>query len=215
MDIQANQTLLMIGDSVTDCGRARPIGEGLGDACGNGYPALVRALLDSCYPERNIRVINMGTSGDTVRDLGARWQADVLDLRPDWITIMIGINDVWRQFDSPTTPHLAVPPGEYEATLSELVAAAKALPAGVVVMTPYFMEPLRADKMRARMDEYGAAAVRVAAAHNARLVDTQALFDRLFEDCYTARISWDRVHPNLAGHMLLARALLKALNFDR
>ena len=89
------------------------------------------------------------------------------------------------------------------AQANELVAAAKALPAGVVVMTPYFMEPLRADKMRARMDEYGAAAKRVAAAHNARLVDTQALFDRLFEDCYTARISWDRVHPNLAGHMLL------------
>ena len=62
--------------------------------------AQVDALMGAVYPH-GIRVINMGTSGNTVRDLKARWQRDVLDHKPDWLSIMIGINDVWRQFDSP------------------------------------------------------------------------------------------------------------------
>ena len=62
---------------------------------------MVDALLGAVYPERMIRVINMGVSGNTTRDLKARWQTDVLDLKPDWLSIMIGANDVWRQYDSP------------------------------------------------------------------------------------------------------------------
>ena len=83
-------------------GRARPIGEGRADdALGRGYVMMVDALLGAVYPERMIRVINMGVSGNTTRDLKARWQRDVLDLKPDWLSIMIGANDVWRQYDSP------------------------------------------------------------------------------------------------------------------
>src|SRR3954452_17883523 len=96
--IQPNSKLLMIGDSITDCERARPVGEGLFAALGKGYVSLVDALLGATYPEREIRVVNMGSSGNTVRDLKSRWRTDVLDLRPDWLSMMIGINDVWRQF---------------------------------------------------------------------------------------------------------------------
>jgi len=101
MKIEPKTKLLMIGDSITDVGRARPIGEGRNDELGKGYVSFVDALLNSVYPQAAIRVINMGISGNTVRDLKARWQTDVLNLKPDWLSIMIGINDVWRQFDSP------------------------------------------------------------------------------------------------------------------
>ena len=86
MVIGNGETLLMIGDSVTDCDRARPVGEGDGNM-GNGYPRNVQALLDMKYPERHIRVLNMGIGGNTSRDLKERWQTDVLDLKPDWVTI--------------------------------------------------------------------------------------------------------------------------------
>ena len=93
--------LVMVGDSITDAGRARPVGEGRGEAIGKGYVMMVEALLGAVYPEQWIRIVNQGISGNTVRDLKARWQADVLDLAPDWVSVMIGANDVWRQFDSP------------------------------------------------------------------------------------------------------------------
>lgn len=101
MNIPPNSKLVMIGDSITDCDRTRPIGEGLFGAQGKGYVSLVDGLLTARYPAHRIRVVNMGTSGHTVRDLQGRWQTDVLDLKPDWLSILIGINDVWRHFDTP------------------------------------------------------------------------------------------------------------------
>src|ERR1019366_2799740 len=110
MNIQPGSKLLFIGDSITDCTRARPVGEGLFNALGTGYVALVDALLGAAIPERQIRVVNMGTGGHTIRDLKSRWETDVLALKPDWLSIMIGINDVWRQFDLPRQPETHVDP---------------------------------------------------------------------------------------------------------
>ena len=70
----------MIGDSITDCERARPVGEGLFDALGKGYVSFVDGLLQARYPAHGIRVVNMGLSGNSVRDLQGSWQLDVLDL---------------------------------------------------------------------------------------------------------------------------------------
>ena len=104
MLIEAGSKLVMIGDSITDCDRSRPVGEGLFGAEGKGYVGLVKGLLGAIYPDKKIRVVNMGLSGNTVRDLDKRWQSDVVDLKPDWLSIMIGINDVWRQFNSAPNP---------------------------------------------------------------------------------------------------------------
>lgn len=215
MLLKKGEKLVMIGDSVTDVGRTRPVGEGLFGAHGTGYPALVDALLRSAYPELQLRTVNMGVSGDNVLDLKARWQTDVFDLNPDWISILIGINDVWRQFDLPHMPEKHVLPADYERTLDELVCATLPRVRGVILMTPYYMEPLKDDPMRARMDEYGAIVKRIAARYSLPCVDLQALFDELFQHVHSASIAWDRVHPNMTGHMLIARALLKALEFDR
>jgi lysophospholipase L1-like esterase len=213
--IEAKSRLVMIGDSITDVGRARPIGEGRADdALGRGYVMMVDALLGAVYPERLIRVTNMGISGNTTRDLKARWQTDVLDLKPDWLSMMIGANDVWRQFDSPRQTERHVLIDEYEANLAELVTATKPVVKGLVLMTPFYLEPNRQDAMRAAMDRYGAAVKRVATAQGAILVDTQAAFDRVLEVLYPAAINWDRVHPNPTGSAVLARAFLNGVGFD-
>ncbi len=85
---------------------------------------------------------------------------------------------------------------------------------GIVLMTPFYLEPNRQDAMRAMMDRYGAAVRRLAERHGALFVDTQAAFAPLLHAVYPAAINWDRVHPNLTGHMVLARALLGALGID-
>lgn len=214
MRITANQKLLFIGDSVTDGGRAQPVGEGLFDALGKSYPAHVDALLETVFPELGIRVINQGTSGNTVRDLAARWQTDVLAHRPDWLSICIGINDVWRQFDSPRRPEIAVPLEEYRDTLTRLCRDTRpTLTGGLVLIAPFYIESNRTDAMRSRMDEYGAAVKQIAHEHDAVFVDAQRAFDTALQHRHSAALAWDRVHPNNAGQMILAKAFLDAIGF--
>jgi lysophospholipase L1-like esterase len=205
---------VMIGDSITDVQRARPVGEGLNDALGHGYVATIDALLGAVYPDRWIRVVNMGISGNTTRDLKARWQTDVVDLKPDWLSIMIGANDVWRQYDSPMQTEKHVYIDEYEKNLDELITTTKPSLKGLVLFTPYYIESNRQDAMRATMDKYGAVVKKLAAAHGAILVDTQAAFDEILKVYYPATIKWDRVHPNYTGAAVIARAFLNAVGFD-
>ncbi|HEY8549255.1 MAG TPA: SGNH/GDSL hydrolase family protein [Vicinamibacterales bacterium] len=212
--IGERQKLVMVGDSITDAGRQRPVGEGRGDALGRGYVMLVDAFLTATYPERYIRVVNQGISGNTTRDLKARWQTDVLDLKPDWVSIMIGANDVWRQFDSPRLVERHVLIEEYESNLRELAAATKPLVKGLVLMTPFYLEPRREDAMRATMDRYGAVVRQIAKDEGLILVDTQAAFEPLLKVLYPASINWDRVHPDATGSLVLARAFLDAIGFD-
>ncbi|THF74207.1 SGNH/GDSL hydrolase family protein [Cohnella fermenti] len=214
MRLEQRDKLLFIGDSITDCERS-PDGEGLFGALGKGYVSVVDGLLQSAYPELGIRVVNKGTSGNTVRDLDARWQTDVLDQKPDWLSIMIGTNDVWRQFDLPYKTESHVYLDEYKAKLEELVVRTKEGVKGIVLMTPFYLEPNKSDAMRATMDLYGEAVRTIAAKHGTLFVDTQAEFDRILEHIYPATIAWDRVHPSMVGHVALARAFLKAVGFDR
>ncbi len=203
-----------IGDSITDAGRAKPIGEGT-SGLGTGYVQTMDALLHAWYPARRIRLFNVGTSGHTVRDLKARWATDVTDLQPDWLSVMVGANDVWRQFDRVTQPERSVLPDEYERTYEELLArTTPTLKGGLVLITPFFLEPRRDDPMRARMDEYGAIVKRLAARHHAILVDSQAAFDVVLKDLPSAMINWDRVHLNHIGAAVLARAVLTAVGFE-
>lgn len=214
MLLQKKDKLVMIGDSITDCGRKKPEGEGRNDALGSGYAALVDAFLQSVYPELGIRVVNMGISGNTVRNLKDRWQTDVLDQKPDWLSIMIGINDVWRQYDLPQIVEKHVYIEEYEQTLRELVERTKPSLKGLILMTPYYIEPNANDGMRAAMDQYGAVVQKVAQQYGAVFIDTQKAFEPVLKHIYPATLAWDRVHPNMTGHMTLARAFLNAIGFS-
>ncbi|MFB5673531.1 SGNH/GDSL hydrolase family protein [Paenibacillus terreus] len=214
MKLGNNEKLIFIGDSITDCGRQHPVGEGSSGALGTGYVAQVDALIRAVYPELGIRVVNMGISGNTVRDLKERWSGDVIAQEPDWLSVKIGINDVWRQFDAFSRPEIHVYLDEYKRTLRELLAEVRPMVKGLVLMTPYYLEPNLEDPMRATMDVYGAAVMDIANEFDASAVDTQKAFDRQWEHVYPASLAWDRVHPDQAGHMIIARAFLNALDFD-
>jgi lysophospholipase L1-like esterase len=211
MIIEPNSKLVMIGDSITDCDRVRPVGEGLFDALGKGYVSIVDSLLSTSYPDYRIRVVNMGVSGNTVRDLKTRWPTDVLGLAPDWLSICIGINDVWRHFHSPNQPEWHVPLDEYTNTLDELIRAAQPKLKGLILMTPYFIEPNRAEPMRKMMDQYGTSVSQLAEKYQAIRVDTQAAFDRVLIELHPMALAWDRVHPTQAGHMIIAQSFLDAI----
>ncbi|MCD9026192.1 SGNH/GDSL hydrolase family protein [Cohnella silvisoli] len=214
MLLQKGQKVLFIGDSITDCERAKPAGEGLFGALGKGYVSMVDALLQAVYPELGIRVVNTGISGNTVLELQARWQEDVLDRKPDWLSVMIGTNDVWRQYDTPFIKDWHVYADKYEATLRALVAQTKPHVRNVVLMTPFYLESNEQDAMRRTMDEYGAIVRKIAEETGVLFVDTQAAFNVVLKDLYSATLAWDRVHPSQAGHAVLARAFLNKVGFE-
>lgn len=214
MIFQSGDRIVFAGDSVTDMGSANPVGEGLNDSVGRSYVRIIENMLSAFYPEVMTRVTNSGISGNTSRDLLARWERDVLNLHPQWVSICIGINDVWRQFDTPALTERAVQPDEYERNLSAMLETLTGRVKGVFLMTPYYMEPCRADRMRVRMDEYGTVCRRLAQKYGCIFIDLQAMFDRYFTYRHSSYIAWDRVHPNQIGATLIAREFLSHAAFD-
>lgn len=206
--------IVFTGDSVTDMERARPVGEGLFDNVGRGYVRVIENMLNTWYPEVLVRISNTGTDGNTSRDLRARFQTDVVNLKPDWVSICIGINDVWRQFDSPAIADDHVTPEEYEANLEAMILAIKDDVKGIFLLTPYYMEPNQTDPMRARMDSYGAVCKKLAEKYSCWLVDLQETFDRYFQYRHSSYIAWDRVHPNQVGATIIAKAFLEKCEFE-
>jgi len=87
--VKDGETIVFAGDSITDCGR-----RGEYAPLGNGYVHMFNCLILAKYPERRIRVVNVGIGGNTVLDLRNRWEDDVLSLEPDWVSVLIGINDL-------------------------------------------------------------------------------------------------------------------------
>ncbi len=214
MIFENNDKIVFAGDSVTDMGSAGAVAEGLFDNLGHGYVRMVSNLLGAIYPDMSFRIVNSGISGNTSRDLLNRYESDVVNQKPDWVSICIGINDVWRQFDMPATVDWQVQPDEYRENVEKMILAVKDSVKGVFLLTPYFMEPLKEDKMRKRMDEYVAIIKELAEKYNCILVDFQSMYDKYFEDKHSAFIAWDRIHPNETGATLMAREFLSHCGFD-
>ena len=177
---------------------------------GQGYVSFVDSILGALIPGTPITVLNTGISGNRVTDLEARWQSDVLDLELNWLSVMIGVNDVWRHFDS--EPGVGqVEPGQHELVYRSLLAKTRPRLDGLVLMTPYFLETNRKDPMRVKIDAHGAITKKLAVEFDAIFVDTQAAFDHYLKHQPIDSLCTDRVHPNGLWHMILARAFLNAL----
>jgi lysophospholipase L1-like esterase len=211
MNLPAGDTLLFIGDSITDCGRARPVGQG--DGLGSGYVALVDSLIRVRHPDLKPRILNTGVGGNRVIDIEQRWDTDVVELQPDWLVVMIGINDVWRRFDSPLSPG-QVTAGLFRETYQRILSRRPPGLKGTTLMTPYFIEPDRNDAMRAMMDQYTGIVRELAEEHGATFVDVQAAFDAYLVSNHSQSLSGDRVHPCLTGHMVIARSFLDSVGFE-
>ena len=201
----------MAGDSVTVSGRDRPIGIGT-NSLGNGYVSCLAQLLINHNNENEITLINMGISGNTIKDLRSRWKNDVLDLNPDWISIMIGINDVWRQFDSPGLSSISTL-DEYEKCLNNLILLTSNSVEKIILMTPFLVEPNYSDPMRMMVNGYVKVVRQLAVTNGLVLVDTQNKFDLAMAKIKPEELAEDRIHPTIVGHNLIAEAFMESL-FD-
>lgn len=202
---ERGQRILFIGDSITDAGRLQS------PEWGTGYVHIARALLLSRHAELGLEVLNRGVGGNTVRDLKERWERDALDLRPDWLSVKIGINDVWRAVAGRVSE--AVPLDEYRETYDELLARAREVGARLILMEPYVIEPDHSDHFRRLIDTYIPVVHALAERHRALLVRTQEAFDHGLKAQPKGYWADDRVHPGAPGHALIARAWLGEVGY--
>lgn len=211
MMIEPNATLLFIGDSVTDCGRDRVRPEGFYGKLGTSYVDQVNTMLAYHYPKQHVRILNYGISGNTVKDLERRWEEDVLALNPDYVVILIGINDVWRHFDAPFETYRHITLNDFRATYLDLINRTKERVKGMILMTPFYIEANREDPMRKQMEDYAEVVRTLSQQYQLPLVDLQYAYDEMMKHYPTQLLSKDRVHPNNLGHYVIAQAFLKEI----
>ena len=210
--IPNNSTILISGDSVTDCGRARPYGDPQ-TGLGNGYPFFLHNIITGTYPERHIKIVNSGISGETSRHVAARWESDLDAVKPDFAALMIGANDVWRRYDSYMYPEKQVSDEEYEKNIRAIVASATKRTKGFMLISPVFIDLNKNDDMRKDLDKLNVILRRIAAETGVVYCDVQTEIDRLLSKQHATVFSPDRIHPFPHTHYAIARCILNTIGF--
>ncbi len=190
--------VLFQGDSITDGNRGR--NQDPNHILGHGYAFIIAAKFGSEYPERNLTFINRGVSGNTVADLAKRWDKDTLALKPDVLSILIGINDLGRGISADKYEEA------YDRLLDETV---KALPAVRLVLCEPFGLPKANnrdnwDRQREELTKRQAIVEKLAAKYHAPVVHFQKIFDDACRKAPAEYWIWDGVHPTYSGHQLMA-----------
>ncbi|MCY4570660.1 MAG: SGNH/GDSL hydrolase family protein [Candidatus Poribacteria bacterium] len=201
---QSGDKVLFIGDSITDCGRR--------DAhapLGHGYVRKITELITAKYPERQITYVNKGIGGDIVEGLESRWDIDVIDEKPKWLSVKIGINNASRQYGEgvSTVDYLPI----WEECYRRILTRAKTELGASLFLFEIFYIAEDVDTPRPLdVDAYNASIHRLAEEFDARLIPTSTAF----ESAVAARpgalwTTQDGVHPNAEGHTLMALEFLK------
>jgi len=206
--LKPKQTIVFTGDSITDTGRALPAYAPFG----YGYVNFVANMLLAKYPRLDLNILNTGISGNTVRNLKPRWRKDCLDHQPSVISLMIGVNDLWRQHVEPERLPEAVYPSEYESLYRELLTDARQQNSGVqlVLMEPFMFCNENSGAMRKDLDVYIEIVHRLSDEFHAVLVPLQEKIDADIRHVEPHRWSDDSVHPRLWAHAWIALRWLEA-----
>jgi lysophospholipase L1-like esterase len=197
--------VLFQGDSITDGARERSMAH-LDHTLGKGYPYLIAANYGGHWPELDLKFLNRGVSGNKVSDLAARWQKDALDLKPDVVSILIGVNDVWHNMRAGREIRF----DEIEATYDKLIVdTQKALPGVKIVLCEPFLLPGSAcegqyEKWLAAIRKIQAIVLRLGEKHSLPMVRYQKMFDEACKRAPAEYWLFDGVHPFYAGHQLMA-----------
>jgi lysophospholipase L1-like esterase len=184
--------ILFQGDSITDGNRGRSLDPN--HILGHGYAFITAARHGAAFPERKLDFCNRGVSGNTVLDLDKRWTKDTLELNPDLLSVMIGVNDNGK----------GVSIEFYEATYDKILTEAleQNPKLKLVLMEPFVRHPGK--PVPEGIVSRQAVVAKLAQKHGAALVRLQKLFDDAAAKTADDYWVWDSVHPTYRGHQLLA-----------
>ena len=226
------KTILFQGDSITDCGRYRKATDTKQSkialwsdgrpfkkvtAMGEGYPALVSDELAKKAPGA-YKFYNRGVGGDRIPDVYGRITRDIINLKPDYMSLLVGVNDVWRVFDSGYGTGAERFEKIYNILLEELKEELPELK--IILMAPFLIpgsasantpeEPDKSEKFKRGVADMADITKRLAEKHGCAFIDLQAMFDEALKTTPAIELSGDGVHPSLKGHELIKKEWLKA-----
>lgn len=203
--IRENDRVLFIGDSVTDAGRDQDDPTHLG----TGYVRFIADALRFGDWKSKVTVLNRGISGNRIEDLKQRWTTDCLDLKPDVVSVLIGINDTWRRYDRGQITTVAA----YEADYRNILDRARAESDIRLVLIEPFMLSIRPeqDEWREDLDPRIRVVRTIADEYQATLVQADLAFQKAAQAVAAGDLADDGVHPSFIGHRLLAAEWLRAV----
>ncbi len=199
--------VLFQGDSITDSGRNREKND-----LGMGYPKAVGRLYDFLFPDNEVTFVNRGISGNRARDLLTRYHDDFLKVKPDFLSILIGINDTWRKYDNNDETPLVRFAAEYEELLKKIK---KDMPKTKIMLIAPFVTHALPDRAlwHEDLDPKVVTVYELAKKYADFLLPLDAIFDNAVKsgDFTSSDIAADGVHPSALGHAFIASEYLKLL----
>ena len=206
MNIDQCKVFLFQGDSITDCGRerAQEAVPNYSQALGPGYAGKIAGDLLADYPSRQLQIFNRGISGNRVVDLYARWKCDAINLAPDCLSILIGVNDTWHEFSSKNGVEL----DRYEQVYRMLLEFTRSrLPETVLVLCQPFVLPtgVVTPEWEVEIQARRVIVERLAKEFGAIHVPFQEMFNEALKEAGPDYWTHEGVHPTPAGHTRMAR----------
>lgn len=211
---QEDVVIVFQGDSITDAGRNKEQqAPNQSRSLGNGYAVLASAEILREQAGNNWMCYNRGISGNKVHQLAARWKEDCLDLKPDVLSILIGVNDFWHTL----THDYAGTASVYEEDFRNLLSLTRSSLPDIkfIIGEPFSVyggSAIDPSKWYPEFDKYRAAAKRIAEDFDATWIPYQTIFDDALQVADVEYWCPDGVHPSVAGNALMAQAWLEALD---
>jgi len=206
MKLKDKSTILFQGDSITDAGRnVSP------DGLGNGYVSILQGLITAKYPERKYKIINRGNGGNRTTELLARWKTDCLDLKPDLLSLKIGVNDVWR-LRGEADGQKFIPFEEFTANYRNLIEQAQ--DSGIckfVLLSPSAIADNQDKELSRHLDERAKFVKKLAEKIKAVYVPIRETQKVALTRYPHVKWTGDGCHPTLAGHALFAQTWLQTV----
>jgi lysophospholipase L1-like esterase len=206
--LNKNSLILFQGDSITDTGRTDSADPSA--SLGYGYPAKIAETLANDYADLGVSVINRGISGNRTWDLLERWDKDCIAIKPDYFSLLIGVNDTWRRYDS----GMITTAEEYEANMRTLLDRVVKETNAKIILLNIFLLDVTPDKAQMRPDlvEKQEVISRLIRDYDVTYIDIQKKFDEMVAaGTPMTDLSEDGVHPTDFGHSVIAAEWLKSV----
>jgi Lysophospholipase L1 and related esterases len=212
LKINNSNIILFQGDSITDSGRKKENADANNpSALGGGYAMIAASELLYRYADKGLKIYNRGISGNKVFQLADRWDKDTLDVKPDVLSILVGVNDFWHTLTNGYKGTIKTYTDDYRTLLDR---TKQKLPGvKLIIGEPYALIGIKSvdEKWYPAFDDYRKAAKEIADSYNAVFIPYQSIYEKAQK--WAPGVYWtaDGVHPTLAGAHLMAHAWLEAV----
>ncbi len=212
INLSKGNVILFQGDSITDAGRNKEDNSyNSPRALGTGYAMLAAAAMLEKYADLDLKIYNKGISGNKVYQLAERWEKDCLELKPDILSILIGVNDIWHKLDGKYNGTVEIYKKDYISLLERTTLALPGV--RLIICEPYAVKGVKSvdDKWYPEFYDYQNSAKEIAEQFGATYIPFQKVYDEAGKITPGAYWTPDGVHASFAGAQLMAKAWIEAL----